>query len=95
MSLQGGSVLVWTNISIETRTNLIFIENDALSTDKYVENIQQEAVVLVSAFFDDDFVLTHNNDKPHMTRVVPEYLNEIVARKLDRPTCSPDLNPLG
>lgn len=94
LSFNGGSVMVWAGISTEAHTDLIFVENGALNAHRYVEDILQETVVPFSHFIGDDFILMQDNAKPHVARVVNEYLNEVGIRRVDWPSCSPDLNPI-
>lgn len=94
VSFNGGSVMVWAGISTEAHTDLIFVENGALNAHRYVEDVLQESVVPFSHFIGDGFVLMHDNARPHVARVVTEYLTVVGIRTFDWPACSPDANPI-
>lgn len=94
ISYHGGSVMVWAGISTDARTELIFVDNGALNAHRYIEDILQEAVVPFGPLIGEQFILMHDNARPHVARVVNEYLDEVGIRRLDWPACSPDLNPI-
>lgn len=94
VSFNGGSVMVWAGISRDARTDLIFVENGALNAHRYIEDILQNAVVPYSHFIGDGFVLMQDNARPHVARVVNEYLDEVGIERMVWPACSPDLNPI-
>lgn len=94
VSFRGGSVMVWAGISTEAHTELIFVENGAMNAHRYVEDILQDVVVPYSHFIGNDFVLMHDNARPHTARLVTEYLEAVGVRTLNWPACSPDLNPI-
>lgn len=93
-SFNGGSVMVWAGISSEAHTELLFVENGALNAHRYVEDILHEAVVPYSHFIGDGFTLMHDNARPHVARVVTDFLDEVGIQRLNWPACSPDLNPI-
>lgn len=90
ISYHGGSVMVWAGISANARTELLFVENGALNAHRYIEEVLQEAVV--PFVFGNQFILMHDNARPHVARVVTDYLDEVGIERLDWPACSPDLN---
>lgn len=94
LSFHGGSVMIWAGISIEGRTNLIFVENGALNAHMYIEEILQEAVIPFGPFIGEEFILMQDNARPHVANVVNEFLDEVGIRRLEWPSCSPDLNPI-
>lgn len=90
----GGSVMVWAGISIEARTDLVIIENGALNANRYIEECLAEHVIPFAPFVGDNFCLMHDNARPHVARVVNDYLDEMDIQRLDWPPRSPDLNPI-
>lgn len=94
ISYRGGSVMVWAGISADSRTEMIFVDNGALNARRYIEDILQEAVVPFAPLIGEQFILMHDNARPHVARIVNEYLDEVGIRRLDWPACSPDLNPI-
>lgn len=94
MQYYGGSVMVWAGISTDARTDLVFVDNGALTARRYIEEILQEVVVPFAPFIGNQFTLMHDNARPHVARVVSEYLDEVELPRLEWPACSPDLNPI-
>lgn len=94
VSYNGGSVMVWAGISRDARTDLIFVENGALNAHRYIDEILQNAVVPYSHFIGDGFILMQDNARPHVARIVNEYLDEVDIERMVWPACSPDLNPI-
>ena len=90
----GGSVMVWGGISMEARTELVFIENGSLNAHRYINEILINHVVPFAPFIGDEFVFMHDNAHPHAARCVSEYLDTLGIIRLDWPARSPDLNPI-
>ena len=86
--------MIWAGISTEARTDLVFVENGALTAHRYIEEILQEVVVPFAPFIGNQFTLIHDNARPHVAHVVSEYLDEFGLPRLEWPACSPDLNPI-
>lgn len=94
VSFGGGSVMVWGGVSSDARTELVIVDN-ALTATRYVEDILQEHVVPFGGFIGyDQFILMHDNARPHVAHIVNEYLQEVGIQKLQWPARSPDLNPI-
>lgn len=94
VSFHGGSIMVWGGISCEGRTDLVIVDN-RLNATRYVENILQEHVQPYSGFIgEEEFLLMHDNARPHVARCVQDYLQEVGIHKLEWPARSPDLNPI-
>lgn len=43
-------------------------------------------------FIEENFILMHDNARPHIARCVVEYLQKIEIQVIDRPPWSPDMN---
>lgn len=86
--------MLWAGISYDARTELVFIDGGRLNAERYIEHILEENVVTFAPFVGDDFVLMHDNARPHVARCVIDYLNEVGIRQMDWPALSPDINPI-
>lgn len=94
VSYHGGSIMIWGGLSSEARTELVIVDN-RLNAARYVEEILQDHVQPYSGFIGhDQFILMHDNARPHVARCVEEYLQEVGIQKLEWPARSPDLNPI-
>lgn len=90
----GGSIMVWAGISIQARTALVLIENGALTANRYIEECLADHVIPFAPFVGQNFSLMHDNARPHVARVVSDYLDEMEIQRLNWPARSPDLNPI-
>ncbi|KAJ4451781.1 hypothetical protein ANN_03253 [Periplaneta americana] len=86
----GGSIMVWANISLETKTALTVVP-DWLNAIGYVENILQH-ILPVMECMDAGFVLMHDNVRAHIVTVSMNFLNEHEIPVMDWPAISPDSN---
>lgn len=94
VSFHGGSIMVWGGISSDARTELVVIDN-RLTAMRYIEEIIQEHVVPYMGYIGyDQFLLMHDNARPHVAHCVNEYLQNVGIHKLQWPARSPDLNPI-
>jgi hypothetical protein len=101
VSYGGGSCMIWGGISVAGRTETVFIVGAArgrnrrsLTAARYVGEILADHVMPYAGFVGDQFMLMHDNAKPHTGRITREYLAEVGVRVLEWPVCSPDLNPI-
>jgi len=92
-SYKGGTVMVWGGICIGGRTDLIRVDH-FLNAHRYVEEILQPVVLPYRAAVGDNFVLMHDNARPHTARTVQTFLEENAVEVLPWPAQSPDLNPI-
>lgn len=90
----GGSVMVWGGICLGARTELHIVENGSLTAARYVTDILEQIVIPFAPYIEDNFLLMHDNARPHTAAVVSEYLNEVEIQVLGWPARSPDLNPI-
>lgn len=90
----GGSIMVWGGICLGARTELHVFGRAALNAHIYLSDILQDHVVPFGPFIGDEFVLMHDNARPHRANIVNLYLNEVGIRTLEWPARSPDLNPI-
>lgn len=94
VSFQGVSVMVWGGISYDARTELVCIDRGSLTGVRYIEEILSEHVVPYAPFIGEDFMLMHDNARPHTARCVTEYLDQIGLNRMEWPARSPDVNPI-
>ena len=85
--------MVWGGVSLTGRTDLVTI-NGNLTSERYITDILQEHVVPYAPYIGANFLLMHDNARPHTGRIVRNYLEEVGVNYLDWPARSPDLNPI-
>lgn len=90
----GGSVMVWAGVSLYARTDLVMIEYGSLTANRYIQQCLADHVVPFAHFIGQDFLLMQDNARPHVARVVTEYLEEVNIQRLEWPPRSPDLNAI-
>lgn len=93
-NFRGGSIMVWGGISINGRTELAVVNGGAMTADRYIRDILEPYVVPFEPYIGDGFILMHDNARPHVARIVSEYLEEVGLEVLDWPAVSPDMNPI-
>lgn len=94
VSFQGGSVMVWGGISYEARTELVFVDGGSLTAARYIEEVLLEHVVPYAPIIGEEFLLMHDNARPHAARIVNEFLNDVGLHAMAWPARSPDINPI-
>lgn len=90
----GGSVMVWGGISFTAKTDLVSLRGGSLNSRRYITDILSEHVIPFAPYIGNNFLLMHDNAKPHTARIVDEYLQEVNVETLNWPSRSPDLNPI-
>ena len=84
--------MVWAGISFHARTELVFIDGGSMTAHRYVAEVLEEHVVPYAPFVGNNFVLMHDNARPHTARIVTDYLLAVGITCMDWPALSPDLN---
>lgn len=92
-SYEGGSVMVWAGISLESRTELCVLPRNSLNAVGYTR-VVEEHVVPFAPFIGEGFILMQDNARPHVARIVNEYLDEAGIERMPWPAISPDMNPI-
>ncbi|KAJ4429228.1 hypothetical protein ANN_26231 [Periplaneta americana] len=90
----GGGVMVWAGVCTDARTELVFVENGRLTADRYINECLADHIVPFGQFVGDNFVLMHDNARPHIAHAVGDYLQEVGIHVLPWPARSPDMNPI-
>lgn len=90
----GGSIMVWGGVSYEAKTDLVFFQNRRLDADLYITDVLEDHVVPFAPFIGAGFKLMQDNARPHVARVVSQYLDHVGIQRLPWPALSPDLNPI-
>jgi transposase len=90
----GGSIMIWADISLEAHTDLVFVENGAMAVHRYILECVESHVVPYASFIGENFLFMDDNARPHMARIVVRYLEQVGIRLLPWPANSPDLNPI-
>lgn len=90
----GGSRMFWGGISFEARTEVVSIPPPHLNARRYVEDVIEQHVEPFALRIGRDFVLMHDNARPHSADIVTAHLRHVGIRAIEWPAKSPDLNPI-
>ena len=83
--------MVWGGISLNNKTDLIFIQGN-LTAERYVEAVVQNDILPFAHEIGPDFVLMQNGARTHTSRVTIRFLEGSGIQVMDWPPRSPDLN---
>ena len=83
--------MVWGGISLNNKTDLIFIRGN-LTAERYVEEVVQNHILPFAQEIGPDFVLMQDGARAHISRVTTRFLEDLRIQVMDWPPCSPDLN---
>jgi hypothetical protein len=87
--------VVWGGIDLEGHTDIHIMISGTVNLDRYIRDILEPYdVVPFAPFIRDEFVLMHDNAKPHVANVVRTDLNQVNIATMNWPARSPDLNPI-
>ena len=76
------------------RPELVIIRGN-LNLDRYARKILEPHVLPVAGAMDPErFVLVEDNARPHRAHRVDSVLENHGISRMDRPVCSPDMNPI-
>lgn len=93
--LHGGpSVMVWGGISARGKTDLVFLVDGTVTSQLYVDNVVIPHVIPFAERTGPNFILMHDNARPHTARATREALHASRIQVLDWPAISPDFNPI-
>lgn len=101
VSYGGGSCMFWGGISLEAKTDLVFItganpgrRSRGLTSQRYIEEVLEDSVVPFAGYIGENFIFMQDNARPHTARIVMQYLEEVAVPVMEWPARSPDLNPI-
>jgi hypothetical protein len=86
--------MIWAGISLEAHTDLVFVENGAMTAHRYILECVEAHVVPYAPFIGENVLFMDDNAHPHMAKIVVRYLEQVGIRLLPWPANSPDLNPI-
>lgn len=93
--------MVWGGISLEAKTDLVFIDGGAnpinrrgLTAIRYTQEVLENHVMPYAGFIGENMLFMHDNAKPHSAKIVKCYLQEVGIQTMEWPARSPDLNPI-
>jgi hypothetical protein len=90
----GGGIMIWAGISFEAHTDLVFVDNGAMTAHRYILECIEPYIVPYAPFIGNNFLFMDDNTDPHMARIVVRYLEQVGIRRLPWSANSPDLNPI-
>lgn len=90
----GPSVMVWAGISLQGKTELVFLNQGTVTAQRYIDEVIRPHVIPFSQRVGPGFWLMHDNARPHTARATQTVLDDSHIRVLPWPAYSPDLNPI-
>jgi hypothetical protein len=92
----GGGVMIWGGISLAGCTALVTLRRGSINADRYIRirECLEEHGVPFAPFVGVDFLLMHDNARPHVAQITRQYLHDVGIQVLRWPPMSPDLNPI-
>ncbi|KAJ0179929.1 hypothetical protein K1T71_004520 [Dendrolimus kikuchii] len=96
-----GSCMVWGGISMNGRTELVFIEmvrlnvnSRGLTAHRYSSEILQAHVVSYMGFIGENFTVMQDDARPHTAVKGRQYYEAVGIRTMNWPSHSPERNPI-
>ncbi|EFN72429.1 hypothetical protein EAG_00034, partial [Camponotus floridanus] len=66
----------WGGISMHERTNLVIIPPPGLTGERYVQEILRPHIIPMRRRMRRNFILMHDNARPHIARIALNFLEE-------------------
>ena len=85
--------MVWAGISRGGRTDMQIVTRGMMTGVRYRDEILDVYVRPYAGAIGPQFILMDDNARPHRARVVEDCLQQETIVRMDRPACSPELNP--
>lgn len=92
-SYQAGTIMVWAGIRIGARTDLVFVRGN-MNAQKYRDEVVEPVIIPHRVQIGQQFVLMHDNARPHTARLVSSALQDNDVTVMRWPAQSPDMNPI-
>ncbi|KAK3104398.1 hypothetical protein FSP39_001145 [Pinctada imbricata] len=86
--------MVWGGICIQGRTELVVVNGGSVNAARYINDILHPVVRPFAGAIGHDFILMHDNARPHTARITRQYLDRETIEVMEWPARSPDLNPI-
>ena len=86
--------MVWAGICIEGRTDLHIVNGGKMTAKRYRDDIIHPVVRPFAGAIEDGFIFMHDNARPHVARIVVEYLETAGIETMEWSVVSPDLDPI-
>ncbi|GFW35378.1 transposable element Tcb1 transposase [Trichonephila clavipes] len=93
-TFRGGSLIVWTGISLWYRTYLYIYKHGAVTTVRYQNEALNPNVKLHAAAVGFSFVLMGDNVRPYVAATFEGFLESQRVERMERLTLSPSINRL-
>ncbi|KAJ4435085.1 hypothetical protein ANN_23660 [Periplaneta americana] len=75
-----GSIMIRTGISTNEKTEFGIIKNGSLKAARYIDEVLHYHKVPFSIFAGENFILMHDNARPHAARCMSDFLDEVWYR---------------
>ena len=85
----GGSVMVWGGICSEGKTDLVVLDGN-LNAERYIDQVLRPVVLPFVQQHNNRTLFQHDNARPHIARIVKEFLQTNNVNVLPWPARSPD-----
>ena len=79
---------------MQGKTDLHIIKNGTLTSLPYVNEILDVYVRPYAGAIGADFIHMEENARPHRALVTNQYSEDATIVRMDRPACSPNMNPI-
>ena len=90
---QGGSIMVWGGIMMNTKTDLVLVRGK-MTAIRYEREILQPVLLPFAREYGPELLYMHDNAKPHTAEIISEWFENHNIPVLEWPAQSPDLNPI-
>jgi hypothetical protein len=86
-----GSVMVWTGITSQAKTELVHINGRQLTAHRYITEVLEPHVVPFAPYIGDNFIYMQDNARPHIAGIVHQYFDQVGIVRMNWPARNPDL----
>lgn len=86
--------MVWGDISLTARTDLVVIHNGTVRAETYILKMLEQHIIPFILYIGENLLLMQDNARPHVAQIVRNYLEEVEIYTMAWPARSSDLNPI-